>query len=112
MRFRIKEYIDRHGTNHFRTWLSSLPLATKARAQVRLLRVEEGNLGDWKSVGKGVFELRLHFESGIRIYFGKEGKNLILLITGGSKSTQRKDIQKAILLWEEYKTGDRNGTQK
>jgi len=68
----------------------------------RLDKVQLGNLGDWSTVGDGVFELREHFNRGIRIYYGLE-QTVILLLCGGDKSTQVKDIGKAKQYWQEYK---------
>lgn len=62
-----------------------------------------GNLGDHRSVGDGVFELRLDFGPGYRIYFGRIGHQVILLLTGGDKSSQTKDITKAKQYWNDYK---------
>jgi putative addiction module killer protein len=67
----------------------------RARVQARVLRFELGNLGDHKSVGSGVWEARLAFGPGYRIYFGKDGESVILLLLGGAKSTQRRDIRHA-----------------
>ncbi len=80
----------------FFEWLNSLPNIThRARILVRIERLREGNLGDVKSIGDGVFELRFHFPPGYRIYFLREGNKVIILLSGGNKSTQRKDIQLA-----------------
>jgi putative addiction module killer protein len=66
------------------------------------LRFENVNLGDHKSVGEGVWEVRVMFGPGYRIYFGKEGRTIILLLLGGDKSSQAADIRKARQLWKEY----------
>jgi putative addiction module killer protein len=76
------------------------------------LRIESGNLGDYKSVGDGVMELRFDFGPGYRTYFGMEGKTLVLLLIGGDKGTQRKDIKRAQELWSEYLNGGKNGQEK
>jgi putative addiction module killer protein len=68
----------------------------------RLDRVETGNLGDYKSVGDGVFELRLPFGPGYRIYFGEVGATIVLLLCGGDKSSQKKDVVKAKEYWNLY----------
>lgn len=62
----------------------------------------QGNSGDCKSVGDGVYELRIHYESGFRIYFAEQEKTIVLLLMGGSKKTQVKDIQKAKNYWHEF----------
>ena len=92
---RVREYVDRKGISPFRNWLDSLDVTTKARIQARILRIESGNLGDLKSVDGGAMELRFDFGPGYRVYFGKDGATLILLLTGGDKRSQRKDIKRA-----------------
>lgn len=87
-------------------------MTTKARVQVRILRVEAGNLGDHKSVGEGVMEIRLDFGPGYRVYFGIDGGTIVILLTGGDKSGQRKDIKQAQKLWAEYLSGGHNGSKK
>jgi putative addiction module killer protein len=63
-----------------------------------------GNFGDTKSVGKGVFELRMHFGAGYRVYFGQHGKQLILLLCGGDKNSQSKDICMAHNYWDDFRS--------
>jgi putative addiction module killer protein len=67
----------------------------------RLERVARGDLGDWAPVGKGVSELRFHASPGYRVYFGQDGDKIILL-NGGSKRTQRRDITRAKDFWSDY----------
>jgi putative addiction module killer protein len=67
----------------------------------RLRRVEQSNFGDCDSVGGGVYELRIHYGAGYRVYFGLDG-NLVVLLNGGSKSTQDRDIRTAKGYWEDY----------
>ena len=78
----------------------------RARILVRLNRVRLGNFGDSKSVGDGVFELRMSFGPGYRLYFGREGEAMVLLLCGGDKSTQSKDIARAKDYWADYRSGD------
>ncbi len=102
MALRIREFVATDGHSPFRSWLLSLDTTARARVQARVLRFETGNLGDCKSVGEGVLEARLMFGAGYRIYFGRDGNALILLLTGGSKASQRGDIRRAQLLWRDY----------
>lgn len=100
--YRLKEYIRKEGDIPFRDWKNKLDTTTKARIQARLMRVEKGNLGDYHPVGNGVFEFRFHFGSGPRVYFGFDGDEIILLLCGGIKRGQSKDIDFAEALWQEY----------
>ena len=96
-------YITKNGKCYFRSWFESIDYQTAARINERLKRLKYGNLGDYKNLGENLFELRFHFGSAYRIYFGKESSKLIILLCAGDKSTQNRDIKKAKLLWEEYK---------
>ncbi len=89
--------------------ISSIDRMNRARILTRLDRVEQGNLGDYKPLGKGLFELRFTFGPRYRVYFGMENRTLILLLAGGSKATQKKDIKQAQLFWDMYK---RNSTDE
>lgn len=82
-------------------WIESLDKTTRARIFVRLDRLRNGNYGDHKRF-KGIVELRLHFGKGYRVYFGEDGKDIVLLLTAGDKSSQKKDIAKALVYWEGY----------
>jgi len=87
----------------FDEWLDDLSdNKTVARILARLARVRQGNLGDCKSVGEGVNELRLDYGPGYRIYFGQKGPTLIVLLCGGDKRAQERDIRLAKLYWREY----------
>jgi len=110
MKLTIKEYLSADGRSYFREWLDSLAVPVKARIQARVFRFEMGNLGDHKSVGGGVWEARIMFGPGYRIYFGKAGRFIILLLLGGDKSSQARDIRKAQLSWKEYLEGTQHGT--
>jgi putative addiction module killer protein len=95
---------SRSGDLPFDQWFGSLPDSiTRARIQARLARIRLGNLGDSKNVGGGVHELRIDFGPGYRIYYARAGSSVVLLLGGGDKSTQRKDVARARQLWAEYK---------
>jgi len=102
MKLKVREYVTAEGENPFREWLDALDVSVKARVQARILRFETGNLGDHKSVGSGIWEARLPFGAGYRVYFGKERQTVILLLLGGDKGSQRKDISLAQRLWTDY----------
>ena len=90
----------------FGEWLDNLyDAAGRAAVHCRLNRVRNGNFGDYRGVGQGVWELRIHYGPGYRIYFGEDGPRIILLICGGDKRTQQKDIRKARRIWAEYRSG-------
>lgn len=83
-------------TQEFDRWLSRLrDQRAKARIAARLVSAEKGNLGDVSSIGSGISEMRIHYGPGYRVYFTLRGKELVILLIGGDKSTQRKDIEKA-----------------
>jgi putative addiction module killer protein len=87
----------------FEEWLSSIKSsAFEAAILARLARVEDGNFGDHKSVGQGVYELRIPKGPGLRVYYGLDGPRIVVLIGGGDKSSQSKDIKKAQELLKEY----------
>ena len=108
----VREYLDDSGRSPFRVWLTSLEQTIRARIQARILRFELGNLGDHKQVGGGVWEARLAFGPGYRIYFGKSGTELVLLLLGGDKGSQRKDITRAKDFWSTYLKEMQRGTKK
>jgi putative addiction module killer protein len=99
---RVLEYVNSRGLSPFRQWLDALNIETKARVQARIQRLETGSMGDYKSVGEGILELRLSFGPGYRVYFAFDSKTVVLLLTGGDKGNQRKDIKRAQQLWVEY----------
>ncbi len=99
----LKKLETSDGTVPFDDWYLRLKdKKTRAVIAARLLRVQSGNLGDAKPIGGGVFEFRIHFGSGYRIYFGEVNNTLVVLLCGGDKRTQSRDIRTAIALWEEY----------
>lgn len=101
----ITIYITVDGEEPFTKWLEGLS-DKRARAKIRtkIDRVSLGNLGDYKSVGKGVVELRVDYGPGYRIYCGLEGQTLVILLCGGDKDFQDKDIQQAQTYWADYRS--------
>lgn len=100
--YEIDYYVTEQGDKPFKNWLEGLrDVQGRARIRVRLDRVRLGNLGDYRSVGEGVQELRIDFGPGYRIYFGIEGKRVVLLLLGGDKSSQPRDIAKAREYWRD-----------
>ena len=91
-------------SEQFDKWLTKLKDAKgKARIVARIKSTELGNLGDIKPVGKGVSEMRIHYGPGYRVYFTRKGQLVILLLMGGDKSSQKRDIQRAQALADTLK---------
>ena len=91
----VREYETADGRVPFRDWLATLDRTARARIQARVARFERGNLGDHKGVGAGVQEARVMFGPGYRLYFGRDGESLVLLLAGGTKASQTQDIRRA-----------------
>jgi putative addiction module killer protein len=108
----VYEYLDERGRSPFRDWLDAVDKATRARIHTRIWRFETGNLGDHRHVGGGVWEARLDFGPGYRVYFGKQGVDVILLLVGGDKSTQTQDIERAQERWAAHVKEKRDGKAK
>ena len=101
---RIRIYRTQAGRLPFIEWYTSLrDHQGAAKIRVRLRRVRQGNLGDHKSVGAGVVELRIPFGPGYRVYMGLSGDQIVILLSGGDKSTQAQDIFQAYSYWMDYK---------
>ena len=104
--FEIRHYRSAQGRTPFTEWFSGLrDRQARARIVARLERLETGNFGDCKGVGGGVSELRIDWGPGYRVYFGRDGQTVILLLCGGDKRKQDSDIKKAVELWQQF--GDR-----
>ncbi|MCK4516165.1 MAG: type II toxin-antitoxin system RelE/ParE family toxin [Spirochaetaceae bacterium] len=99
----LQEYVTQEGKNPFRAWLLGLrDVRGRAKIRVRLNRVRLGNFGDAKSVGGGVFELRIPHGPGYRVYMARTGSTVVLLLCGGDKSSQQHDISTAKDYWLDY----------
>ena len=99
----LVEYLAEDGRSPFAHWFEGLDGRAAARVSTNLYRLEAGNWSNVKSVGSGVFEQRIDFGPGYRIYFGQDGDVLIVLLGGGSKKGQQRDIKHAQDRWAEYK---------
>lgn len=96
-------YANQDGDEPFSQWIEKLrDTRSKRRILQRLRRLEQGNYGDVAPIGDGLSELRMFFGSGYRIYFGEDGENIVVILCGGNKSTQEKDIESAKIYWKEY----------
>lgn len=104
--YEIRLYEAGNGHEPFARWLRSLrDLRTRARIEQRINRLRHGNFGDCKPLknAAGIYELRLDFGAGYRVYFGIAEQMIVLLLTGGDKSSQDRDILKAVEYWNEYR---------
>lgn len=99
----VREYLDSSGRSPFARWFDSLNAPAAAKVTTALTRIEAGNFSNVKGVGSGVFEFRIDFGPGYRVYFGKDGDTLVILVAGGSKKHQQDDIQTAQDRWKDYK---------
>ena len=99
----IREYVDHEDRSPYARWFNHLNAQAAAKVATALVRLERGNLSGVKGVGGGVFEHRIDFGPGNRIYFGKDGDALVILLGGGTKRRQRQDIETARSHWQHYK---------
>ena len=99
----VLEYLTTDGRNPFREWLEALKdREARARVRVRINRIRLGNFGDSKLVGGGISELRIPYGPGYRVYYGRQGDAIVLLLCGGDKRTQSRDIDLAQDRWQDY----------
>ena len=106
----LRDYLDPAGRRPIRRWLDGLDSVTRARVARAFVQLSLGNLSEVKSVGGGVLERRLNFGPGYRVYFGRDGEALIILLIGGIKGRQQRDIATAHACWEDYKRRKRGMT--
>ena len=100
----LLRYQREDGCEPFSEWLHSVrDRVAQARIRVRLRQVQAGNFGDSEPVGAGVIELRVHVGAGYRVYCGRHGKAVVILLCGGDKNTQAPDIRRAKEFWSEWK---------
>ncbi|MBW8003664.1 MAG: type II toxin-antitoxin system RelE/ParE family toxin [Planctomycetes bacterium] len=100
--YKLLEYIE-DGKSFYADWFNSLDAITAARIDKYVRRMEQGNMWDSKVVGGGVLELHIDYGPGNRVYYGKDRDRLVILLGGGSKRYQSKDIARAICRWKAYK---------
>src|SRR4051812_15611733 len=99
----IRYYVAADGLQPFAKWFAGLDPIARAKVTVAIVRLEQGNLSNVKSIGEGVLEYRIDFGPGYRVYFGRDGDKLIILLTGGTKKRQQRDIATAHACWQDYK---------
>jgi putative addiction module killer protein len=99
----MRYYLASDGKSPFETWFVELESAAAAKVVVALARLETGNLSNAKGVGEGVIGYRIDWGPGYRVYFGRDGDTLVILLTGGAKKRQQRDIDTAKALWADYR---------
>jgi putative addiction module killer protein len=99
----VREYAAPHGRSPFQQWFEALDARAAAKVTVALTRLEQGSISNVKGVGGGVLELRIDYGPGYRVYFGKDGEYLGILLGGGTKKRQNRDVRTAQDLWTAYK---------
>jgi putative addiction module killer protein len=99
----IRYYVAAGGQAPFADRFEDLEVVARAKVTRALARLELGNFSNVKSVGEGVLELRIDYGPGYRVYFGRDGETLVVLLTGGTKKRQQRDIEAARAYWQDYK---------
>src|SRR5437660_8245737 len=99
----LRYFLAEDGHSPFREWLGTLGAEARAKVATAITRLGHGNLSNIKSIGRGVIEHRIDFGPGYRIYFGRDGDLLVILLTGGTKKRQQRDIEAAHAMWISYK---------
>ena len=99
----VREYLAADGSSPYAKWFNALNAPAAAKVAIALTRMAQGNLSNAKSVGGGIQEYRIDFGPGYRIYFGRDGDRLVILLGGGTKKRQQNDIARAQELWADYK---------
>lgn len=108
---KIKEYIDQAGRAPFSSWHERLDSTAAAKVSTALYRLEQGNFSNTKGIRGGLLECKIDFGPGYRIYFGKDGTDIVILFGGGTKKHQQRDIDAAKEYWKTYKARKRETTE-
>ena len=108
--YKIKEFL-KDEISPFGEWFKNLDAQAASKVTTALYRIQYGNFSNVKSVGSGVFEYKIDFGPGYRVYFGRDGNTLIILLCGGTKKRQQRDITQAKQFWQEYKSRRKLGEQ-
>jgi putative addiction module killer protein len=107
---KIVEYLDGKGRSPFESWFQRINAQAAAKVTTALVRLEGGNTSNTESIGGGVYELKIDFGPGYRLYFGYDGPKVVILLAGGTKKRQDKDINTAKKRWADYKTRKKKET--
>ena len=103
----VRYYLGDDGESPFAEWFSGLDPIARAKVTVAIARMEQGNFSNTKGVGEGVLEYKIDFGPGYRVYFGRDGDTIVILLTGGTKKRQQRDIDAAKAYWRDYKLSKR-----
>lgn len=103
----IRYYVADSGRAPFAEWFGELDEVAGTKVTRALVRLEQGNFSNVKGVGAGVLEFRIDFGPGYRVYFGRDGDTIVVLLTGGTKKRQQRDIAAAHAYWQDYKRSRR-----
>jgi putative addiction module killer protein len=103
----IRYYVASSGQEPFADWFADLEAVARAKVARGIVRLEQGNFSNVKTVGEGVLEYRIDFGPGYRVYFGRDGDALVILLIGGTKKRQQHDIDAAHTYWQDYKQSKR-----
>ena len=103
----VRYYEAADGSSPFAEWFAELDAVARAKVTTALARIEQGNLSNVKPVGEGVLEYRIDFGPGYRVYFGRDGNVVVVLLTGGTKKRQQRDIKSAVAFWRDYRVSKR-----
>ncbi|WP_442967760.1 type II toxin-antitoxin system RelE/ParE family toxin [Rhizobium sp. GR12] len=107
---KVVEYLDRNGSSPFGRWFAKIDARAASKVTMAVTRMGQGNVSNVKSVGSGVLEYRIDYGPGYRVYFGRDGDELVILLIGGTKVRQQNDIEAAKTFWQDYKS--RKGARK
>jgi putative addiction module killer protein len=99
----VLEYLDTSGRSPFGDWFDGLNAQAAAKISIAIIRLRQGNVSSVKSVGGGVMEYKVDFGPGYRVYFGRDGERIVVLLAGGTKRRQNEDIRVAQARWSDYK---------
>ena len=105
----VREFVGDNGVSPFAKWFNGLNAQAATKVAANLARMTSGNFSNSKSISGGVYESQIDFGPGYRVYYGKDGKKIIMLLGGGTKKKQSVDIQTAHELWKQYKKRKKRG---
>ena len=103
----VKEYVDETGKSPYADWHDRLDARAATKVSTALYRLERGNFSNTEGIGGGIFEYKIDFGPGYRIYFGKAGERIVIILGGGTKKRQQQDINAAKAYWRDYKARKR-----